>query len=37
MNFYSEKLKKIDLLEEIFYALAFSVIKNNDNFSVYFY
>ena len=37
MNFYSEKLKKIDLLEEIFYALAFSVIKNNNNFSVYFY
>ncbi len=35
MFFEFEKRKKLDILEEVFYALSFSVYKNNDSFACF--
>ena len=37
MNFWTENKTKKDILEEIFYSLAFSAIQNNDNIWAYIY
>lgn len=37
MSFWVWEKTKKELLEEVFYALSFSVYKNNDSFGVYFY
>lgn len=37
MSFWSDKITKKDILEEIFYSLSFSALQNNDNIWAFIY